>query len=126
MTKIFCFGNEFFEQDSLAKTIADEIKVKGIEFVRCNAPDDLIHYEDLSNIILLDVVKGIDNVMLITDPDVLKHHDSVSAHDIDLGFYLKLLKEIGKVKNVKIIGIPQKGDKQEIKKQVLRLLKINL
>ena len=124
MKKIFCFGNEFIEQDSLAKTIADEIKEYKI--IKCNKPDDLIHYEDLNNVIILDVVKGIDKPMLITDPDQLKTNQSISAHDFDLGFYLKLLKETGKIKNIKIIGIPQKGDKEEIKKQLLALLKNNL
>jgi Ni,Fe-hydrogenase maturation factor len=64
--------------------------------------------------------------MLITDLDKLRTNKSISAHDLDLGFYLKLYKEMKKINHVKIIGIPQQGDKEELKEQVTKLLKDNV
>ena len=100
MTKIFCFGNEFIHHDSLAKEITDEIKE--FEIIKCNTPDNLINHENLDNIIIIDVVRGIDKAILITDIDKLRTNKSISAHDLDLGFYHKLYKEMKKINNVKI------------------------
>ena len=124
MKKIFCFGNEFVREDSLAKELCSEInRVNGLKIINCASPDSLIHYDNLENTIIIDVIKGIDKVILITDLNQLKRNSPTSAHDIDLGFYLKLYKEIGRIKDVKIIGIPQSGDKESIKKQLIMLLK---
>ena len=32
--KIYCFGNEFIKEDSLAKKLADEIKIKGLSLLK--------------------------------------------------------------------------------------------
>ncbi len=117
--KIYCFGNEFVNGDSLAKQIADELDIEGVKFVRCNSPDEL---EIAGDLLLMDVVKGIDKVMVIDDVDKLKDKNLCSLHDFDLSFFLKLLKELNQIKNIKIIGIPQQGDKEEIKKQISDLL----
>ena len=115
--KILVFGNEFLEQDSMAKRLADEIGSD--KFVKCDRVEDILKYDDF---IIMDVVEGIDKVMIIDDVNKLKANKLVSLHDFDLGFFLKLLKETGKLDKVKIIGIPQKGNLQEIKKQVMELI----
>ena len=119
--KIYCFGNEFLDYDSLAKELADEISLPGIEFIRCNSPEDIFLEE--KHIIILDVVEGIDKTILITDPDQLKDNNIVSLHDFDLGFFLKLMKETKQINKISIIGIPMKGDKQEIKKEIIDNIK---
>jgi len=124
MAKIFCFGNEFIQEDSLAKELVDEIDE--FKIIRCSSPDSLISHENLDDMIIIDVAKGIDKPMLITDIDQLRANKSISAHDLDLGFYLKLYKKMGKIKTVKIIGIPQQGDKEALKEQVVCLLKDNI
>ncbi len=119
--KIYCFGNEFLEYDSLAKVIADEIKIKDIEFIKCNSPEDIFLEEE--KIIILDVVEEIKEVVLIDDIDQLKDNQITSLHDFDLSFFLKLKKELGEIKEVKIIGIPMKGDKEKIKSSIIKLIK---
>lgn len=119
--KIYCFGNEFLEDDSLAKEIADEIKIEGIEFIKCNSPEELFLEEDQINI--LDVVEGISEVILIEDINQLRENNLLSLHDFDLGFFLKLMKGAKQIKKVKIIGIPVRGDKEEIKKGVMNKIK---
>ncbi len=116
MKKILCFGNEFLKQDSLAKELADELKIPNTEFIKCSSINDVLKAE--GNIVLMDVVKGIKKVTIINDINKLKINRLYSLHDFDLGFFLKLLKETGKIKSITIIGIPQKGNKEEIKKQV--------
>ncbi|MBW3017473.1 hypothetical protein KY316_03795 [Candidatus Woesearchaeota archaeon] len=115
--KILVFGNEFLENDSMAKKLADEVGSE--KFVKCDRVEDILKYKDF---VIMDVVEGIDKVMVIDDVDRLKASKLVSLHDFDLGFFLKLLKETGKLDKVKIIGIPMKGNLHEIKKQVMALL----
>ena len=117
--KVYTFGNEFLEKDSLAKTIVDEIKVDGIEFVKCDGISDIFLEKD---IIILDVVEGINDVILIEDTNQLKKFNIMSLHDFDLGFFLKLMKEMKQLKKVKIIGIPMKGDIESIRRKVISIL----
>ena len=120
--KVYCFGNEFLENDSLAKEIADTISIPGIEFIKCNDPSEVVL--DSGEIIILDVVEGISDVIVIEDLDKLKENNLVSLHDFDLSFFLKLLKSINQVGKIKIIGIPMKGDKNKIKEEVIKKLQI--
>lgn len=123
--KVYCFGNEFVKEDSLAKRISDELKVEGFEFVKCNLPDELeIESETL---VIMDVVKGSKNVMMITDADQLKQDNTCSCHDLDLGYYLKLFQELGMLKKLYIIGLPMETDLSvsDLKKKIVHLL-VNL
>jgi Ni,Fe-hydrogenase maturation factor len=119
--KIYCFGNEFLENDSLAKKIADDIKIEGVEFIKCSSPEEIFQ-EPEKEILIMDVAKGIGEPILIEDVDQLKNNNIVSLHDFDLAFFLKLMKKIGKLKKVKIIGIPMRGDKEEIKKKTISII----
>ena len=124
--KIYCFGNEFWKADSIVKRLVDDIvkcaDVNGIEFIKCNGPDDLGAEKDL---IIMDVVKGIDKVMIIDDINQLKDFDlsnCAGCHDIDLGYWLKLRREIGELDSVKIIGVPELGNLNLIKEKVINQL----
>ncbi|MAG07875.1 hypothetical protein CMO89_00205 [Candidatus Woesearchaeota archaeon] len=121
MTTVLCFGNQFLKQDSLAKELADEIKLKGVDFIKCDSLDAFLESKD-KNIFILDVVKGIDKVINIKDIDQLKANKLFSLHDFDLGFFLKLMKRIGKIETANIIGIPQKGDKEKIKEDIIKVI----
>ncbi|MBW2999377.1 hypothetical protein KY339_01785 [Candidatus Woesearchaeota archaeon] len=123
MTKILCFGNEFVKEDSLAKEIADELNIDNVEFVKCSSIDDLYDHKNEEELFIMDVVKGIDKVIVINDIDKLKQFKACSCHDFDLAFYLKLLTEIGQLKKVNIIGIPAEGNKEEIKEELAEMLK---
>lgn len=117
--KIYCFGNEFVKEDSFAKTVSSELKVSGIETIKVNSVLEFIENPP-TPFIILDVVEGIrePRVLSIDELSAQPHN----AHDLDLGFYLKLLKETGKLKEVKIIGIPQKGDKLKIRKEIQKII----
>jgi len=114
--KILCFGNEFVEEDSLAKELADELEIDGVEFIKCDSLDGI-----KGDIIILDVVKNLDDVRLIP-LDKVKDFHPVSMHDFDLGTELKLRKSIGEIKDVTIIGIPMNGDKENIKQGIIKLI----
>ena len=125
--RIYCFGNTDIKEDRLALELADELardkelKKKGIEFIKCTSPDFLLNINE-KEIIILDVVRGLKDVQMITDLNRLNATKTTTMHDFDLGTVLKLLKEAGQLKNVEIIGIPSGADKKKTKKDVISFL----
>ena len=115
--KIYCFGNEYIESDSMAKKIADELKISGVEFIKTDSVEGI-----KGDIVILDVVKVIKEVKLITDLNKIKEFYPITCHDFDLGTQLKLRKTIGEINSVKIIGVPMHGDISEIKSQVVKFI----
>ena len=109
--KIYVFGNKDSPLDRKAFLVAKRLKkpFPKVDFVEVGINSDLpIDSKKLT--VILDVVEGIDNVEVINDKELHKliNIGSTSVHDFDLGFQLKYLKKIGKLKKVKIIGIPMK------------------
>jgi hypothetical protein len=114
--KILVLGNEFIKIDSLAKNIAEKLSNEsGLCFKSIDDSFQLLEELNSGNdFVILDVVKGLDKVKIIGVDD-LKNTNILTGHDLDSGFILRL---IGKEKNIKIIGIPEKGDIKEIIKEV--------
>jgi Ni,Fe-hydrogenase maturation factor len=79
-----------------------------------------------SELIIIDTVEGIGKVVLLDDLEKIKTSKIYSLHDFDLAFNLKLLQKIGKLKSVKIFGVPMNGDKEEILGQLETLIKLSL
>src|SRR3989344_2862480 len=101
--KLHVFGNEYLKEDSFAREVAEYVDA---EIVSCRSPDELLDAE--GPVRILDVVK---------DDESVKAQEMLSLHDFDLGFFLKLMKEMGMEKEIKIIGIPQRGNPQSIAKE---------
>jgi Ni,Fe-hydrogenase maturation factor len=118
--KVLCFGNPLLEEDSLAIELADELKIKGFEFIKTNSVDDILNTKE--DFIIMDVAKGIDKVTIIKDINKLISNKIYSMHDFDLNFFLKLMKEKGEIDKIMILALPMNQEKQEIKKEVLTLL----
>ncbi|KKT77825.1 MAG: hypothetical protein UW73_C0011G0024 [Microgenomates group bacterium GW2011_GWB1_44_8] len=108
---IFIFGNSDEAIDNAAVGSFQKLKRDfpdvSIEIVYPNA--DLVPMGDYQSIILIDVVAGI-NEITVFDQRAIGHFrlsPRSTTHDYDLGFQLKYLKKLGKIKKLKIIGLPQ-------------------
>lgn len=119
--KILCFGNEFVKGDNIALKLADSLRIDGVEFFKCQSISDLEKVND--DVIIIDSVMGIKNVEIIDNIDDLQLGKMYSLHDFDLGFHLKLMRELGKIKSVKIIGIPMRMKLEDAKVAITKLLK---
>jgi Ni,Fe-hydrogenase maturation factor len=109
MKNILVLGNEFIEEDSLAKKVAKGID--GVKFVN----DSFALMEELrdeKDVVIIDVVSNIKEVSLIGIED-LASGSILSAHDFDAGMVLKLLRP-----DVKIIGIPMRMNEEEAREKV--------
>jgi Ni,Fe-hydrogenase maturation factor len=122
MNKILVFGNPYLKEDNMAIRIARKLDIKNFEMVKCSNPDDLLNH-DLVTSVILDVAKGIEQVTLFDDVDSLEFSVIFSLHDFDLSYFLKLLKETGKLEKVNIIGIPQVYDEESAVAEVTKLVK---
>jgi len=119
--KILVFGNPLIEEDNLAVKIGKVLK-KDFNVFFVEKVEELLNYQN-EKIIILDVVKNIKEITIINDIDQLKEPNLVSLHDFDLGFFLKLLKELNMIEKIKIIGLPQNMDEKKALKEVKNILK---
>lgn len=122
MNKILVFGNPYLEDDNLAVSVGKRLGLKDFKVLECSKPDELLNH-DINKSIILDVVKGIDKVTFFDDIDSLEFSVIFSLHDFDLGYFLKLLKETGKLEKANIIGIPQGYDEKRAIDEVKKLIK---
>ena len=120
MKTVLCFGNEFIKEDSLAKEIADELFIKNVRFVKCDNLSEILEYRE-ENLYILDVAEGIDEVKVIEDIDNINTRNIISLHDFDLGYFLRLMKENGKIKKIRVIAIPFGFDKDKAKEELRKV-----
>ena len=119
--RIYCFGNRMLEQDSLPLILMPELQKEfpEIDFIEANSPDEI---EGLEEINILDTVKGIDRVGLMTDIDNLCSNRGCSLHDFDLGMTLKIMQKMNKLKKIRIIGIPFGYEKKKALTELKKLI----
>ncbi len=114
MKKIYVLGNSLVDKDSLPLKIVGELRkvFPKIIFEEIDPTENLPEEE---NLVLIDSIVGIDKVRVLSleDLDKVELSPQCSVHDFDLGFQLKLMKKLGKVKDVKIVGIPANYDEKK-------------
>lgn len=103
---ILCFGS-YNEGDTLAFEIYDSLKgkIQGKNLVKCQGPFELVEYLEKEDVVILDVVKGINKIRVFGSIEEFKKTQTVTVHDLDLGFFIKILENT-KDSNFKIIGVP--------------------
>jgi Ni,Fe-hydrogenase maturation factor len=123
---IHIFGNPMLDFDNLPLKLAPKLKklFPEIDFVITDPSENLKPIN--GELIIIDTIENIENVILIDGIAKLKTSKIYSLHDFDLAFNLKLLQKIGKLKSVKIFGVPMEGDEEEILKQLGKIIKISL
>lgn len=116
--KIFVFGNPLLEEDSLPLKLMPFLRQEfpGIEFIEFDPTGNLS--EMGRNPVIIDSVQGIEKVIIIQDTGQIAEGKPCSLHDFDLGLNLKLLKKIGSIDSVLVFGVPMKGQKEKIKKDL--------
>lgn len=109
MMVVYVFGNEDVGEDKAAFEVAEKLgeDFPEIKFQKVNPNEDL-PFVDQEQVLILDVVWGLGRVEVITEKELdrLNMLGRVTAHDYDLGFQLKYLTKLGKLKEVRIIGLP--------------------
>lgn len=109
--KVYVFGNPDSEEDNLAIKMASRLECTMVN-VECTiiSPNQDLPFSEEERVVILDTIKGIDDVVVTDNLNRFVPSPRNSVHDFDLGFQLKYLKKLGKLGKVTIIGIPQKGE----------------
>ena len=122
--KILVFGNPMVEKDSLALKLIPKLKkyFSGkFDFVEFDSTEDL--QKQGRNLLILDVVEGLEKVEIIDDLSKLSKEKVYSMHDFDLSHNLRMLKHIGLLDSVKIIGLPMQMNEEKAFLEICKLLK---
>ena len=110
---VYVFGNKYVAEDKGAIEVAGELEgtIEGISFVFVN-PNEDAPFVNERHVVILDTVQGLKDVALLEGDQIDKLILSPrgSVHDFDLTFQLRYLKKLGKLGDVTLIGIPQKGE----------------
>jgi Ni,Fe-hydrogenase maturation factor len=116
--KILVFGNPLVKSDSLPLELLPALRqaFPSIEFKEFDAVEDL--EDEGESLVILDSVHGIEKVKLFDEIDSFEDSPRYSLHDFDLLSYLKLLKKIGSIESVTIIGVPEKGNKKKVMDEI--------
>ncbi len=124
MKNLFVFGSEDYSFDNQAIKLTAYLakQLPGWKIERMIRPEQLLQFIG-TDFMMLDVAKGIEKPVIITDLDDLGYAAAVTAHDVDLASFLKILKELGQVGKVKIIAIPNDRDSDSFKDEIVRLIK---
>ena len=109
---VFVFGNAALEQDSLPLRILPELQKKfpQIEF---RALDPNEEWDVPEEMIVIDTVMGIKDITVFDSLEQFSAAPRVSLHDFDAYANLRLLSKLGKLKKIKIIGVPPDISKEE-------------
>ena len=119
--KIIVFGNPALPYDNLALKVGEMLRKEGFSVQHLDDPLELLKI-DFARCVILDVAYGIDAARLLTDVDRLVLGRLSSLHDFDMAYFLKMMKQLGKLGAVRIIAIPQGLGAQEAAVQVRVLL----
>jgi len=121
--RIYVFGNTFVKEDIGALLIMPVLQRKfpEIQFILTDPNEDFPPKKE-KDIIILDTVKGISSTTLLDFTNLQNIEKTpISPHDYDLLLHLLLLKKMGKINSVKIIGLPMY---LVIKKELNRTIQI--
>ena len=110
---VYVFGNEDVAEDSSPFALCDRLSqdFPTLEFVKV-APNADLPFAGQERVIIFDTIQGIAETRIFHEND-LKHlvlSPRTSVHDFDLGFQLKFLMKIGKLKHITLIGLPMGVD----------------
>ncbi|OGD25216.1 hypothetical protein A2819_02485 [Candidatus Azambacteria bacterium RIFCSPHIGHO2_01_FULL_40_24] len=120
--KIFVFGNPDLDFDSLPLRILPELK-KRLPKINFEIKDPNEEWDFFENeLIIIDTVVGIDKPTVFDNLENFSAPPRVSAHDFDAYTNLKYLQKIGKIKKIKIIGIPPKIPEKEAIESAIKII----
>jgi len=125
---VLCFGSEVVDGDDAAFRVCETLsgKIPGIVFKKCESPMDVLDFAGKEELVILDAVRGLGNVRVFDSADEFKKVKSLTAHDMDIGNTLMILKEMGMLGKVKVIGIPAASDPIKSVKEVRKILSSQL
>ncbi len=106
---VYVFGNPDLAMDSLPLRLLPELRrrLPDVEFLVKDPNEEWEVPEDLT---IIDTVVGIEGPRLFPSLNDFASAPRLSMHDFDAFANLRLLQKIGRLKTVRIIGLPPEHD----------------
>jgi len=108
--RVLVFGNPLLPEDSVPLKLIPKLRKKfpKVDFVESD-PEELEHESAKGQLTIIDTVKGIKAVTVLTEKDIDKFElcGKCSVHDFDLSWTLRILRKMGLVNEVWIVGVPR-------------------
>jgi len=102
---VYIFGNSDLREDSLPLKILPQLKIKFPE-INFETKDPNEEWETPDEFILIDSVHGLRRPKIFYSLKDFSPAPNITMHDFDALANLRLLEKLGKIKKIKIIGLP--------------------
>lgn len=118
---IYIFGNPDLKMDCLPIKIFPELRKKFPE-IEFSIIDPNEEWEVPEELIIIDTVVGIDTVKVFDDLKKFVPAPNISMHDFDAYANLRFLEKLGKLRKVKIIGVPARINPDSLLKNLVDII----
>jgi len=119
--QVFVFGNPDIEIDSLPVKLLPALKetFPDVEFVALDPNEDWDVPEDM---IVVDTVVNTEEVAVFDDLKAFMAAPRLTCHDFDAYANLMLMMKLGKIRTVRIVGIPPGKQPDEVLSELNKAL----
>lgn len=115
--RVFIFGNINLQNDSLPLRMMPKLQEKFPE-IEFQIRDPNEEWGVPEEFVIIDTIIGIKQVKVFDTLDKFLRAPRVSMHDFDALTNLQFLYKLGKIKKIKIIGVPPEMNENEAIKKV--------
>lgn len=119
---VYVIGNPDVPEDALPIHILPKLQAACPNIV-FETKDPNEEWDVPDKLVIIDTVQGIDQVKLFHDLEHFEAAPRVTLHDFDAFAQLALLKKIGKLPPLTIIGVPMSIDENEATRAIVSELK---
>ena len=120
---IFIFGNQELEMDSLPLRILPELQ-KAFPSIHFEIKDPNEEWDVPERLTIIDTAVGLKKVKIFEDLDSFDSSPRLTMHDFDALANLKYLKKLGKLQEIKIIGVPPEISEKKAVEAIRKALRL--
>jgi hypothetical protein len=120
MMIILCFGGRGLPGDAAALELGASLNLPGVRFVPRPSLEDILDFID-EDLFVMDVAEGVTEVTLVTDLSRIQLPPAVTPHDLDPGFFVRLVERLYGV-SVPVIALPMGVEVDVVRGQLLKLV----
>lgn len=119
--RVYIFGNPDLEIDSLPIKLIPRLQrlYPEISFILKDPNEE---WDIPEETIIIDTALGLDKVTVFDDLESFTNTPNLSMHDFDALTNLRYMKKLGKLKKIKIIGIPPEIDPNKVLEMIGKIL----
>jgi len=115
---IYIFGNPDLPMDSLPLRLLPQLR-KQFPDITFEVKDPNEDWDVTEDLVVIDTAVGVKDVTVFNDLNSFTPAPRLSMHDFDALANMRLLQKIGKIKTVKIIGVPPEMGEEEAMEKVV-------